>query len=59
MPTVTWQVWYDNAEPKTLFEVEHERIIELRWLLDIEEGNYTLEELEEMYDNRDERNHEG
>lgn len=48
MPKVTWQTEYENRDPISETDVERARIRELRWELDIDEGNYTLEELEEM-----------
>ena len=62
MPTITWQVRYDQMDPYSdrVAEDAKERVLYLRELLDIEfDEHYTLEELEEMFDNADWRDHEG
>lgn len=55
MPSLRWTVSYFDREPKTEFEAELEKIRDLRELLDLDafDANYTLEELQEMYDERD------
>ena len=60
MPKITWQAQYDAQEPRSLHDEETDRIRELRWDLNVDpESRYTLEELQEMWDNRDESDHEG
>lgn len=60
MRTVTWQVQWDHKEPLSIEDIENERIVYLRSILDIDyDSNYTIEELEEMYDNADLIDHEG
>lgn len=60
MPKISWQAQYDDKEAYDERELERERILELRWLLEVDEDSYfSIEELEEMFDNRDERGHEG
>lgn len=60
MPKVTWQSQYDDQEPLNEKDVERDRIRELRWEMDIDaDSHYTLDELEDMYDNCDSRDHEG
>lgn len=63
MPTLKWEVAFDrmmsayeSLEPPTLLDEEKDKIRRLRILLDVDyDSNYTLEELEEMWDNRDEK----
>lgn len=60
MPTIAWQIAYDHQEPRSCEEDDKERILYLRDMLEIDhDSHYTLEELEEMNDNADLRDHEG
>lgn len=54
--TISWQAQWDNREPRTTQEEQQDKIRTLRWELDIDsEINYSVEELEEMAREADER----
>ena len=53
MPTVTWQTNYDHIERYDEKASDRQKIIGLRWILDVDaDSNYTLDELEEMLKER-------
>ena len=54
--TISWQIQFDNREPRTEMDDLLEKIRYFRWELDVDpEVNYSLEELEEMKAEHDER----
>lgn len=57
LTTISWQAQYDNREPRTEMDDLLEKIRSFRWELDLgpEDCDYTIEELEAMKIEHDER----